>query len=1038
MLAAFSVQRAAGGVQRSAGGGRRSAAGSKDQTTSQIPYLRFLCYLLFKFSSLPFVSVVADRRPPLNLSAFGVQLLGFLDSCSRFRFERKTLAQNFNCRFQRMAESLEFEHYQLLTNSDGSLMELGRGSMGVTYKAFDTNLYCDVALKVITASLLDSENAAERFLREARVAARLRHRNVASVFHLGKHGESYFYAMEFIDGETVYSRVKREGPLDCVFSLDIAQQVACALIAAEEQQLVHRDIKPSNLMLVRESDGEILAKVIDFGLVKSAVAESTAAGHLTMRGFVGTPYFASPEQLDRQTEDIRSDIYSLGVTLWYMLTGKPTFMGSMASVIAQHLEKTPAYDSLAILPAQVVSVLRRMLEKDKSKRIQTPWELRLELRSCMESLSVPQPAARPETQDAETFETIELNSARSPDLRPEAGWLLKNRYRLVEDINPANPGHIFHAEDTETRMRVTLRIFQAEPEILGQIHDEAVRLKEVSHPNFIQLFAVERERSLSFVVLEWLEGFPLVDLLRARRALTLREMLMLLQQIAPAVDAAREADLSLEMKLRDIFLHFPESFAEPVANIVLRCPLDEWPTFVVKMSALEKVKGLAASAGSAQEQTIIFDLKPQRDVVQLGIAAYELLGGKPGGFAPLATVSEKGNEILRKCLTPDRSFSTAAEFYDALHGALIGKPEPITSVAKRPERGRPVPPVQGAASGAAAGRPPTPSVPPFDPIPDSKSHFWPIVGVLMALLLAVGVGWFFLPLILNPLSNQEAQVFTEAHSQKTIASVGSLPPPQPGKRWTNSLEMSFVPLGNLYISEFQTRKRDFEAFVQATGYDAVGGMSSEVTQNGFKLNEMSWKAPGFEQTPDHPVVGVSWEDANQFCAWLTKKERSEGTLPTFQSYRLPTDREWSRAVGLEREEGNTPEERSGKLRAIYPWGEGFPPPNDVGNYAGSESRVDTPESWSIISGFHDAYSRTAPVSAFKANARGLSCMGGNVWEWCMDKFAKTMNWRTLRGGSWATSRAEELLSSYRRGYGPLFRCDDVGFRCVIATDGVHE
>ncbi len=347
-----------------------------------------------------------------------------------------------------MAESLEFEHYQLLTNSDGSLMELGRGAMGVTYKAFDTNLYCYVALKVITASLLDSENAAERFLREARVAARLRHRNVASVFHLGKHGDSYFYAMEFIDGETVFSKVKREGPLDCLFALDIAQQVACALIAAEEQHLVHRDIKPSNLMLVRESDGEILAKVIDFGLVKSAVAESSAAGHLTVRGFVGTPYFASPEQLDRQPEDTRSDIYSLGVTLWYMLTGKPTFMGSMASVIAQHLEKTPAFDSLAILPTQVVGVLRRMLEKDKSKRIQTPGEVRSELKSCIESLSASQPAARLEAKTAEAFETIELTSGESMELRPEPGSLLKNRYRLIDDVNPANPGHVFHAEDT--------------------------------------------------------------------------------------------------------------------------------------------------------------------------------------------------------------------------------------------------------------------------------------------------------------------------------------------------------------------------------------------------------------------------------------------------------------------------------------------------------------------------------------------------------------------------------------------------------------
>ena len=938
-----------------------------------------------------------------------------------------------------MAESLEFEHYQLLTNSDGSLMELGRGAMGVTYKAFDTNLYCDVALKVITASLLDSENAAERFLREARVAARLRHRNVASVFHLGKHGESYFYAMEFIDGETVYARVKREGPLDCIFGLDIAQQVACALMAAEEQQLVHRDIKPSNLMLVRESDGQILAKVIDFGLVKSAVAESTAAGHLTMRGgFVGTPYFASPEQLDRQPEDIRSDIYSLGVTLWYMLTGKPTFMGSMASVIAQHLEKTPAYDSLAILPVQVVSVLRRMLEKDKTKRIQTPWELRLELKSCIESLSAPQPAARPETKDAETFETIELTSDHALELRPEAGWLLKKRYRLVEDINPANPGHIFHAEDILTRMRVTLRIFLAEPEILRQIEKEAVRIKGFSHPNFTQLFAVERDRGLSFIVLEWLEGFPLVDLLRARRALTLREMLMLLQQVAPAVDAAREASLSLEIKLRDIFLHFPESFAEPVANIVLRCPLDEWPTFVVKMSVLEKVKGLEASAGAAQEQTIIFDLKLQRDVVQLGIVAYELLGGKPGGFAPLSTVSEKGNEVLRKCLTPERSFSTAAEFYDSLRGAANAKPETIKSSASRPGSEKQTSPLRKPPDGTASAPVPTPALPPFDPIPDSKSHFWTIVGALTALLLAIGAVWYFLPAILNPFMNQEPHVVTATHSQQTNAPVASHPPPQPGKEWINSLEMRFVPLGNLHISVFQTRIRDFEAFVQATGYDAVGGMSSAVTQNGFKLKEMSWKAPGFQQGPDHPVVGVSWEDANQFCAWLTRKERSEGTMPTFQSYRLPTDREWSRAVGIEHEAGNTPEERSGKIRGVYPWGEGFPPPNDIGNYAGGESRVDTPETWSVIPGFHDAYPRTGPVSAFKANGRGLCCIGGNVWEWCMDKFANTMNWRTLRGGSWATSRAEELLSSYRRGYGPLFRCDDVGFRCVIATDGVHE
>src|ERR1700728_4604103 len=167
-----------------------------------------------------------------------------------------------------MSQPENFEHYQLLKKEDGSAMELGRGAMGITYKAFDTNLRCNVALKVINAAYLNDPTAAERFLREARGAARLRHRNVASVFHLGRSGDSYFYAMEFIEGETLDALVKREGAVDLIIGLDIAAQVSSALIAAAKQNLVHRDIKPSNLMLTREDDGEMIVKVIDFGLVK--------------------------------------------------------------------------------------------------------------------------------------------------------------------------------------------------------------------------------------------------------------------------------------------------------------------------------------------------------------------------------------------------------------------------------------------------------------------------------------------------------------------------------------------------------------------------------------------------------------------------------------------------------------------------------------------------------------------------------------------------------------------------------------------------
>ena len=684
-----------------------------------------------------------------------------------------------------------FEHYELVRGEDGNPVELGRGAMGVTYKAFDVDLRLAVTLKLISEKYISDESMRLRFLREARAAARLRHSNVASVFHLGRTGSSYFYAMEFVEGETLENLIKRSGRLEVKLALEIATQVAAGLAAVHKQNLVHRDIKPSNIMVSLEDEGAVTAKIIDLGLAK-AVNEAGSQTAISMPGgFAGTPEFASPEQFAGVGVDIRSDLYALGVMLWRTLTGEAMFRGSPSEVMYQHQHAPLPLERLEAVPQPVVVLLEILLEKDPGRRFQNPVEL-----------------------------------------------------------------------------------LKAMPTITGAID--------------------------------------------ARRRITRQSL-----------QKNTAADLRVGTR-------------KPPARL------------------------------GSEEISV-----------------------------PVTGRDDIGRED-----------------------------DSVASVSRQPELERLTPPLQEPRAGAV----PAQSLPLSNPILASKNLFWLIARALMAILLAIGAVWIFLSVILNPTANRGSQVVPERHSQKTKAAFGSHSPPQPGKPWTNSLDMRFVPLGDIYISKWQTRKSDFEAFVRATGYDAVGGMSSAVTQNGFKLNEMSWKAPGFQQTPDHPVVGVSWEDANQFCAWLTKKERSEGTLAIFQSYRLPTDREWSQAVGLERELGDTVEDRSGKIKAVYPWGDAFPPPNDSGNYAGSESLVDTPETWGLIPGFHDAFPRTAPVSAFKANARGLCCVGGNVWEWCMDKLENTMNWRTLRGGSWATSRAAEMLSSYRRGYGPSFRCDDVGFRCVIATD----
>jgi len=256
--------------------------------------------------------------------------------------------------------------------------------------------------------------------------------------------------------------------------------------------------------------------------------------------------------------------------------------------------------------------------------------------------------------------------------------------------------------------------------------------------------------------------------------------------------------------------------------------------------------------------------------------------------------------------------------------------------------------------------------------------------------------------------------------------------------WTNSLGMKFVPVPETKVlfCIWETRVQDFEAFVKATGYDATKNMGS-FHKDGFKYGVDNWKSPGFEQTPSNAVCGVSWEDAKAFCEWLTKKERAAGLLGPNQSYRLPTDAEWTQAAGTER----------------YPWGVPWPPPKGAGNYAGEEAKNHLPPNphrmW-FIGEYNDGFERTAPVGSFAPNEAGLYDMGGNVWEWCEDYYQKSMNsssirrenpeleddqggktLRVLRGASWISENRFELLTACRFAALPNVRQSSNGFRCVL-------
>ena len=284
-----------------------------------------------------------------------------------------------------------FGVYEIERHPDGGLYELGRGAMGVTYRAIDTSLQRKVALKIIKIDVAErSTDARERFMREARAAAALRQENIATVYQFGIREDTgqYFYAMELIEGETLEQRVRRAGPLDARSTINIAQQVTAALATAEKHELVHRDLKPANLMLVShegeiDNNEKVVVKIIDFGLAK-ALRAPVFPMSLTGGGFVGTPAFASPEQFEHAALDVRSDIYSLGETLWFALTGKTPFPGHSAEEIHRAQQaNVPPIEQLraAHVPSRLRSLLASMLALEPASRPGT-HELAARLQRC--------------------------------------------------------------------------------------------------------------------------------------------------------------------------------------------------------------------------------------------------------------------------------------------------------------------------------------------------------------------------------------------------------------------------------------------------------------------------------------------------------------------------------------------------------------------------------------------------------------------------------------------------------------------------------
>jgi serine/threonine protein kinase len=669
-----------------------------------------------------------------------------------------------------------FAHFRILRHADGSLFRLGKGGMGVTYKAIDNVLNRPVALKVIAAELLRSPQARARFLREAQAAALIHHPHVATIYHFGEEEDAYFYAMEFVEGEDLERYVGQRGPLAPATALRVVLQVAQALEAAQARQLIHRDIKPGNIMAVANRAGTLDVKLIDFGLVKGAGPETLDAARITRtQDFVGSPAFASPEQCEAKKLDIRSDIYSLGVTLWYLLSGKRPFSGSVGEVMVAQIIKPPPFDQVTHLPEPVLELLRRMLAKSPDDRFQTPPEVQdavetIAARLASEFGAVPErivAEADPEKnksrndgasqkESAVAAEPVLLATLASPlfdsYLGVQVGAQVGGRYRLVEEEREGNGGRLFLAQDEKASggqsPEVGLKLLHpgitADPALIDLLENEIGVIRQATHQNLVRYFRLERGAPGPFLVREWVHGFLLYDLLRWGRSLSATELESLLGPLAATLDFVSDNGLGLvDVSVRKILVTCPKEIAREDFPALARGNAQDWKRCTLKLNPLSLAPLLFRSRNGWDRQTVVptsrvlsmtqaeAGIRGNKAVRLYGRLVYELLSGHASTrgesqtYTPLPELDQAGNETLRRAcvaMGSGTAYRNCQEFWNVLKENITAAGRP-TSV-----------PVSPPATPAPSALPPPPA-----PAPPPKRRL--MIGAILggALISALAI-----------------------------------------------------------------------------------------------------------------------------------------------------------------------------------------------------------------------------------------------------------------------------------------------------------